>query len=106
MSPHGEWTVRNSTSTPRSATLAVDLVAIGVPRRLSVSLDGATVASLEIDVARKAHVLGPWTLAPGDHTLVFVIDGDPVRPSDVGGSTDRRPLTIAFRDTRWKLADR
>lgn len=106
MSPRGEWTVRNSTSTPRSATLAVDLVAIGMPRRLSVSLNGATVASLEIDVTRKGHVLGPWTLAPGDHTLVFVIDGVPVRPSDVGGSTDRRPLAIAFRHTRWNLVER
>jgi hypothetical protein len=107
MSPRGEWTVRNSTPAPLPATLSVDLVAIGMPRRLSVSLDGTTVASFAVDVTRQAHVLGPWTLTPGDHTLVFVTDGDPVRPSDAAdGSTDRRPLTIAFRHTRWNLADR
>jgi len=101
MSPKGQWTVRNTTPDPQTATLSVDLVAIGMPRRVTISLDGAPVASLLVDVSRKAHAIGPWTLTPGDHTLAFVADGDPVRPSDVAGTTDRRPLTIAFRHTHW-----
>lgn len=105
MSPQGQWTVRNSTQAPQITTLSVDLVAIGMPRRMTLSLDGARIESILVDVARKAHVLGPWTLTPGDHTLAFVAEGEPVRPSDVaGGTRDRRPLTIAFRHTRWNRA--
>jgi hypothetical protein len=106
MSPQGQWTVRNSTRDPQTTTLSVDLVAIGMPRRITMSLDGAPVESILVDVVRKAHVLGPWTLTPGDHILAFAAEGDPVRPSDVAGDTrDRRPLTIAFRDTRWNRVE-
>jgi hypothetical protein len=101
MSPAGLWTVRNTTGTPQRIALNVDLVPIGVPRTLTVTIDGAPTATMALGMARKEYTLGPWTLAPGDHVLAFAADGDPTRPSDVADSKDVRPLTVAFRNDRW-----
>ena len=40
----------------------------------------------------------------GDHTLAFVADGEPTRPSDlIDESKDRRPLAVAFRNENWTV---
>jgi hypothetical protein len=104
MSPKGQWTVRNTTTMPQRVTLSVDLVPIGTPRTLTVALDGGPAASLSLGMTRQQHTLGPWTLAPGDHTLAFVADGEPTRPSDlIDESKDRRPLAVAFRNESWTV---
>jgi len=85
-------------------TLSVDLVPIGTPRTLTVALDGGPPVSLSLGMTRQQHTLGPWTLAPGDHTLAFVADGEPTRPSDlIDESKDRRPLAVAFRNESWTV---
>ena len=101
MGPRGQWIVRNTTPAPQRVSLAVDLVSVGMPRQLTLTLDGAHAATLAIGTSRQQHTAGPWTLAPGNHTLAFAVDGEPIRPADVDGSRDTRPLTIAFRNDRW-----
>jgi hypothetical protein len=102
MSPRGQWTVRNTTTTAQRVTLSVDLVPIGTPRTLTVKVDSGETTSLALGMARHQYTLGPWTLSPGDHTLTFTADGDPTRPSDVADdSKDVRPLTVALRNERW-----
>ena len=101
MGPQGQWTVRNTTAAPQRMALSVDLVPIGVPRTLMMTLDGGPGGTVALGIARGQHVLGPWTLAPGDHTLTFAVDGEPTRPSDVADSKDTRLLTVAFRNDRW-----
>lgn len=102
MGPSGRWMVRNTTNAPLTATLAVDLVPFGVPRRLSMTLDGAPVPAVSLGMSRSSHTFGPWTLTPGDHTLAFTADGEPTRPSDVAESRDSRPLSVAFRGIEWR----
>jgi hypothetical protein len=105
MSPNGRWTIRNTTATPQTVALTVDLVPIGTPRTLTMKLDGDAPTSQPLGMTRRQYALGPWTLAPGDHTLVFSADGDPTRPSDlVEDSKDSRPLTVAFSNERWVAA--
>jgi hypothetical protein len=102
MSPKGQWTVRNTTTMVQRVTLSVDLVPIGTPRTLTVTLDGGPPTALSLGMTRQQHTLGPWTLTPGNHTLAFAADGEPTRPSDlVDDSKDRRPLAIAFRNENW-----
>ncbi len=102
MGPVGQWTVRNTTTGERRVTLSMNLVSVGLPRRLSLTLDGAAVGSVLVGTDRQEVVVGPWRLTPGTHTLAFAADGDPVRPvDDVDASRDRRSLTIAFRRDRW-----
>ena len=102
MSPRGQWTVRNTTAAPQRVTLTVVLVPIGSPRNLTASFDAGPATSLPLAMARREYTLGPFTLAPGDHTLAFTADGEPTRPSDlVDDSKDTRSLTVAFRNERW-----
>jgi hypothetical protein len=104
LSPVGTWTVRNTTAAPQRVRLTLELVAIGMPRSLTVTLDGAPAGTTMAAIARGAHVLGPWTLTPGDHVLSFAADGEPMRPADVAdNSRDRRLLTVAFRNEEWVL---
>ena len=71
---------------------------------LTVALDGGPPASLSLGMTRQQYTLGPWTLAPGDHTLAFFADGEPTRPSDlIDESKDRRPLAVAFRNESWTV---
>jgi hypothetical protein len=105
MSPNGRWTIRNTTSAPQSVMLTVDLVPIGTPRTLTMRLDANPPTSQALDMTRHQYTLGPWTLPPGDHTLTFSADGEPTRPSDlVEDSKDSRPLTVAFSNERWAVA--
>jgi hypothetical protein len=105
MSPNGRWTVRNTTSTPQTVSLIVDLVPIGTPRTLTMTLDGNRPTSQALGMDRHPYTLGTWTLEPGDHTLSFAADGEPTRPSDlVDDSKDARPLTVAFSNERWVAA--
>lgn len=101
MGPEGRWRVRNTTDAPRRVSLALDLVPYGMARTLSVALDDAHVATLQLGMTRTQHVLGPWLLAPGDHTLVFTSGGGAMPPAEFGDSRDRRPITVAFRNPRW-----
>jgi hypothetical protein len=101
MAPAGRWTVRNTTSAPQRIALAVDLVPIGVPRTLTITMDDGPATTVALGMAREDYTFGPWTLAPGDHELSFAADGEPTRPSDVADSRDARPLTVAFRNDRW-----
>ena len=102
MSPAGRWTIRNTTTETRTASLAINLVSIGVARQVTVTLDDGAPTVVRVGLAGQDVTLGPWTLAPGEHTLRFAADGEPVRPSDANGSSDRRALTVAFRQERWQ----
>jgi hypothetical protein len=101
MGPRGQWTVRNTTATPQRVSLSVSLVPIGLPRTLTVMLDGTTVVRVPLAMERRPYVLGPWTFSPGDHLVAFVPDGEPTRPSEVANSSDIRLLTVAFRNDAW-----
>lgn len=101
MGAQGTWTVHNTTTGARRASLVVNLISVGFPRRLTILLDGVPAGALDVGLQRQEHRAGPWTLSPGDHTLTFVADGEPLRPADGDNSTDRRSLTVAFRNDRW-----
>jgi hypothetical protein len=101
MGPEGRWRVRNTTGEVARVGLGVSLQSVHEARQLEVALDGASVASLHVPIDIAQYELGPWSLAPGDHVLVFASRDRPFRPSDHGGSSDDRALTIAFRAIRW-----
>ena len=101
MSPAGRWTVRNTAAPAVTAAMQVDLEAIGLSRTLTVTLDDQPFQTITVDLARRSYEIGPFALAPGDHTITFAADGAPTRPSDVENSRDRRLLTISFHNERW-----
>ncbi len=101
MSPTGTMVMRNSTTKTMRVELSLDLIAIGGPRTLSLTVDGAPGGTAPVPVTRTVHTFGPFDLAPGDHRFIFAADGPPLKPSDVEDSKDNRQLTVAFRNDRW-----
>jgi hypothetical protein len=105
MSPSGTWTLRNTSSTPTRVELSVDLVPMGLPRKLTMTIDGANARTIDLPMTRNVYQFGPFELAPGDHVVSFSADGPPTRPSDVEDSKDNRPLAVAFRNDRWTITN-
>jgi hypothetical protein len=104
MGDQGGWTVRVSEGS-RAVFLDVGLEAFGAPRRLALALDGAPAGTVLVTTRNERHRLGPWTLAPGDHSLVFTALEPSSRPSEGGVAQDDRTLTVAVRAPVW-TADR
>jgi len=101
MGPTGRWQVLNPTPRTWAASVSVRVISAGQPRTLTMSLDGGATRTLLVGMALEPSVVGPWTLTPGMHTFDLAASGTPFRPSDTGASSDRRALTISFRDERW-----
>jgi hypothetical protein len=101
MGQEGRWTVRNTTTGPRTVLLVIRLASAGGPRTLLLALDNEPPRRLEVLTSTREAVVGPWTLAPGDHMLTLTASGTPVRPSDDGRSLDTRGLTVMFKSERW-----
>jgi hypothetical protein len=101
MGPTGRWQVVNPTQRTWAASVSMRLISAGQPRTLTMSVDGGATRTLLVGIALQQSVVGSWLLTPGIHTVDLAASGPPFRPSDTGASTDRRPLTISFRDERW-----
>ena len=101
MGPTGRWNVLNTTQRTWTASFSGLVTAVGQPRTLTMTVDGGPAQTVRIGMAFQASVVGPWALTPGMHTVDLAASGPPVRPSDTGESSDRRALTISFRDERW-----
>jgi hypothetical protein len=101
MGQEGRWTVRNTTTGPRQVQLVIRLASAGEPRTLMLTLDDQPPQRLEVSTSARESTVGPWILAPGDHTLTLTASGTPVRPSDDGRSPDTRRLTVMFKSERW-----
>ena len=101
MEAQGSWRIRNTTRETRAVGLSMILESVAHARLLEVALDGKAAGSLHVGTTRERHVLGPWSLAPGDHEVTFAAGGRPFRPSEHGLSADDRALTVAFRQRRW-----
>ena len=101
MGPEGRWIVRQTASVTQQVSLDVDLEPIGGSRHLRMRIGDADANVIELKAGRHVYRLGPWTLAPGDHTVTFTSIEPAVQPSAGGTSADDRSLTVAFRSLAW-----
>ena len=97
------WTIVNTTERPILATLALELSALDGGRRLELRLDGRQVQTLVVDPSRRTYEIGPLTVNPGGHTLVFHPSEAPTVAGDVAGNGDRRRLSFALGTWNWSV---
>jgi hypothetical protein len=100
MSTDASWTIVTSAARPR-VTLEIEIRAFGTSRPLSVRLDDRAPQSLQIATDSATYRIGPVTLAAGTHQLTFHSPAPPIRPDDVIGGGDRRPLGFRVGDWTW-----
>jgi hypothetical protein len=103
MGREGAWTVVNAGPRPVEAVLDLELLAFQDRRGLTCLLDGREVETLMVEPQRRMHRIGPLTLGPGRHALVF-------RPADPGtivnalvDDDERRLQSFAIGTWQWSV---
>jgi len=96
------WTIVNTGARPIVATLGLELSADPADR-MDVQLDGRPVQTLVVEPSRRIYQLGPLTVGPGDHQLVFHATGAPTVPDEVANNGDRRRLSFALGTWAWTV---
>ncbi|HUE85475.1 MAG TPA: hypothetical protein VMO26_05305 [Vicinamibacterales bacterium] len=95
------WTIRNTSERPIVTTLDLELSAFHRARRMDVLLDGTRLQSIVAEPSRRSYRIGPFSVMPGTHQILF----DPVDPptvvADVANSRDRRALSVALGTWNW-----
>jgi hypothetical protein len=97
------WTIVNTGSQPIGAALALEVSAFHRTRRLELRLDGHLVQRFVVEPSRRIYQLGPLTVPPGDHELVFHAAEEPTLADDVMGNGDRRRLSFALGSWQWVI---
>ena len=97
------WTIVNTTAGPIAATLDLELSAFAHPRLVELRLDGRPVQTLLVEPARRVYQIGPVTVLPGNHEILFHPTDPPTVASAVisDPSADTRPLSLAFGTWSW-----
>ena len=72
-------------------------------RRMELLLDGRSVQTLVVEPSRRIYQIGPLTVPPGDHELVFHPAEAPTVAGDVINNGDRRPLSFALGTWNWSV---
>jgi hypothetical protein len=85
------------------ATVAFDLEmsAFEWPRVLQITLGGRPIQKIVATVGRRLHRLGPLPLEPGSNVLTLEALTPATAPSDVMGTDDLRPLSVAVGTWEW-----
>ena len=103
MGPDASWSVVNRTDRPILAGVNVEMAAFHNDRRLTLLLDGLVVQTLTIEERRRANRIGPYTLTPGSHQLVFQPADPPTVADAVMNNGDERPLSFAIGTWHWTV---
>ena len=103
MGRSASWTVANRSGAAVVARLDVEMAAFHGARRLMLRLDGRDVQALVIPDGRRDATIGPFALAPGEHTLVFQPADPPQVADDLVKNGDPRPLSFCVGAWRWSV---
>ena len=103
MGADAAWTIVNTGAQPIVATLGLELSAFHRARRMELRLDGRPVQTLVVEPSRRIYQIGPLTVTPGDHELVFHPAEAPTVAGDVIDNGDRRPLSFALGTWNWTV---
>ena len=98
------WTITNTLAQPVVATLDIELAAFARPRHLELRFDTRPlegVQALIVESARHTFRIGPITVPPGDHELLFHSVEAPTVAAGVIGNGDTRPLSFAVGTWSW-----
>jgi hypothetical protein len=103
MGTDAAWTITSTGARPIVATLGLEMSAFHSVRRMEVLLDGRDVQTVVVEPSRRVYQIGPITVTPGDHGLVFHPAERPTVAGDVINNDDRRPLSFALGTWNWTV---
>ena len=101
MGERGAWAVTNRTGESRAVRLEFEAEAFPAARAIDVLLNGQRVATLEAQIRKAWHTVGPLTLRPGANTLMLLPRTPPIVADTILGNGDSRALSLAIWDWKW-----
>ncbi len=103
MGTDAAWTIVNTSARPIVATLGLEMASFHRVRHVVLRLDGHPVQTLAVEPPCRVYQIGPLTMPPGDHELVFHPDEEPTVATDVINNGDLRPLSFAVGTWSWTV---
>jgi hypothetical protein len=103
MATDATWQVVNTTRQPVAATLHLELLAFHSSRRLELRLDDRLLDTFVVGPTRHRYQIGPVSVPPGPHALVFRPVETPTVADEVIGNGDRRRLSFALGAWTWTM---
>jgi hypothetical protein len=97
------WTIVNTRTQPIVTTLGIELSAFHVARRMELRLDEHELQTFVVAPSRRMYKIGPLTVMPGGHELVFHPLEAPTVADEVARNSDRRPLSFALGTWDWNV---
>jgi hypothetical protein len=104
MGTDASWTITNTRERAVVASLDVELSAFAGTRHMELRFDTLPVEGVKtllVTSERHTYRIGPITLLPGDHELLFHPVEAPTVAADVIGNSDTRPLSFAVGAWSW-----
>ena len=105
MGTDAAWTIVNASAQPIVTTLGIEMSAFHRARDLELRLDGRPVQTLGVEPSRRLYRVGPLTVAPGGHQLVFHPSEAPTVAGGIAKNRDRRRLSFALGTWNWSVQD-
>ena len=105
MGQDAAWTIMNTGVQPIIAVLAVELWAFQHSRALELLLDGRHVHNILVDRTRQLYHVGPLTVPPGEHALMFHSSNAPIPDEEDITKSGRRSVSVAVGNWRWNVQD-
>ena len=105
MGQDAAWTIMNTGVQPIIAVLAVELWAFQHSRALELLLDGRHVHNILVDRTRQLYHVGPLTVPPGEHALMFHSSNAPIQDEEDITKSGRRSVSVAVGNWRWNVQD-
>ena len=103
MGPDASWKIVNTSGRPIVAAIDLEISAFHRARRMELRLDGHPVQTLVVEPPRRIYQIGPLTVPPGDHELVFHPAEPPTVADDVIKNGDLRALSFALGTWNWAV---
>ncbi len=106
MGADAAWTIVNTSARPIVASLGLEMSAFHRARRMELLLDGRPVENVQtlvVEPSRRVYQIGPLTVMPGDHQLVFHPAEVPTVAGEAINNGDRRPLSFALGRWQWTV---
>ena len=103
MEADAAWTIVNTSARPMVGAVEIEMSAFHRARAMELRLDGHAVQTLLVSPARRVYEIGPITVPPGDHELVFHPTEAPTVAGDVIDNQDPRRLSFAIGTWAWRV---
>lgn len=105
MGADAAWTIVNTNSRAVVAGMHLEVSAFHRARRMELVFDGHPAQTLVVEPSRRVYLIGPLSVPPGSHELLFHSAEPPTAADELLKNGDQRQLSFAVGTWSWSVVD-